>query len=150
MDVFGVHGSAAAWRLVRPGGQLAITTWGPDLFEPGSTLFWNAVRAVRPDLYRGFNPWDRLGTPAALETLFERADVGLATAEAEQGHHAIARPRDWWPIVLGSGFRGTVEQLTADQREHVRAATIASLERTGVKRLTANAVYAVARKEHDP
>src|SRR3954452_18854080 len=24
------------WRMVRPGGQLAITTWGPRMFEPGS------------------------------------------------------------------------------------------------------------------
>src|SRR5690349_1979412 len=26
--------AAGMWRLVRPGGMLAITTWGPGLFEP--------------------------------------------------------------------------------------------------------------------
>ncbi len=41
------------WQLVRPGGVLAITTWGPRFFEPASTIFWNAVRHVRPDLYKG-------------------------------------------------------------------------------------------------
>src|SRR5262245_22757198 len=25
------------WRVVRPGGKLAVTTWGPRLFEPAST-----------------------------------------------------------------------------------------------------------------
>jgi len=36
------------WRMVRPGGRLAITTWGPRMFEPGTTHWWNAVREVRP------------------------------------------------------------------------------------------------------
>src|SRR6185295_12953786 len=31
------------WRLVRPGGKLAITTWGPRFFEPATTAFWNSV-----------------------------------------------------------------------------------------------------------
>ena len=31
------------WRVLRPGGKLAITTWGPRMFEPGSQAFWLAV-----------------------------------------------------------------------------------------------------------
>ena len=34
----------ALWHVVRPGGRLAITTWGPRFLEPASTAFWNAVR----------------------------------------------------------------------------------------------------------
>ena len=45
-------------RVVRSGGRAAITTWGPRFFEPVSTAFWDAVRGVRPDLYKSFNPWD--------------------------------------------------------------------------------------------
>ena len=52
------------WRMVRPGGVLAVTTWGPEAFEPGATAFWDAVGQVRPDLVRSFNPWDKLTTPA--------------------------------------------------------------------------------------
>src|SRR5262245_43020850 len=29
----------ALWRRVRPGGKLAITTWGPRFFEPATTAF---------------------------------------------------------------------------------------------------------------
>jgi len=54
------------WRLVRPGGQLAITTWGPRFFEPATTAFWNSIREVRPDLYKGFNPWDRISEADAI------------------------------------------------------------------------------------
>lgn len=134
------------WGMVRPGGQLAVTTWGPDLFEPASTVFWDAVREVRPDLYRGFNPWDRLTTPRALKGLFERAEIQPTAVHTEHGNHEIRRPQDWWTIVLGSGYRGTVEQLTGAQRAHVRATTTASLERAGIERLTANVVYAAAQK----
>jgi ubiquinone/menaquinone biosynthesis C-methylase UbiE len=34
------------WRMVRPGGQLAITTWGPRVLEPGAGIFWSAVKGI--------------------------------------------------------------------------------------------------------
>jgi ubiquinone/menaquinone biosynthesis C-methylase UbiE len=34
----------ALWDVVRPGGRLAITTWGPRFFEPATTAFWSAIR----------------------------------------------------------------------------------------------------------
>ena len=36
------------WRVVRPGGKLAITTWGPRMFEPGSEAWWSAVKEFVP------------------------------------------------------------------------------------------------------
>lgn len=36
------------WRMVCPGGQLAITTWGTNLFEPANTIFWDVIRVERP------------------------------------------------------------------------------------------------------
>ena len=136
----------ALWRLLRPGGRLAITTWGPDLFEPASSTFWKAVCEIRPELYKGFNPWDRICTPAALEALFERAGAQPVEAMAEDGVHRINDPADWWKIVMGSGYRGAVEQLSDDERERVRATTVAAVKRADVKHLAANVVYAVARK----
>ncbi|HEX7879108.1 MAG TPA: methyltransferase domain-containing protein, partial [Candidatus Eisenbacteria bacterium] len=60
---------AALWRLVKPGGRLAITTWGPRLFEPANSAFWDSVKDVRPELHKGFNPWDRITTPTSLAQL---------------------------------------------------------------------------------
>ena len=37
------------WRLVRRGGQLAVTTWGPNLFEPANTAFWRSIKNVRAE-----------------------------------------------------------------------------------------------------
>jgi len=38
------------WRMVKPGGQLAVTTWGPQAFEPGAATFWAAVKKYAPRL----------------------------------------------------------------------------------------------------
>src|SRR5688572_1508842 len=37
---------AEMWRLVRPGGSLAVTTWGPGLFEPANGVFWEAIQEL--------------------------------------------------------------------------------------------------------
>src|SRR5204862_3961259 len=67
------------WRMVRVGGQLAITTWGPRMFEPGSSAWWAAVKQFRPDLHTAFNPWERIITPQAVSQLL--SDSGIRAAE---------------------------------------------------------------------
>ena len=134
------------WRAVRPGGRLAVTTWGPRFFEPANTAFWDAVHAVRPDLYKGFNPWDRICDPPALQAVLREAGVGSAEIVAEPGEHPVASPEAWWAAVLGSGYRGTLEQLDAGGREQVRRANLEYVQRTGVRAVEANVVYAIATK----
>lgn len=99
------------WRLLRPGGQLAITTWGPRVLEPGNTAFWNALRNERPDLYKTFNPWDRINDPPALSAMLREGGVQTDHIMAEAGSQSLNSPEDFWAIALGSGYRGTVEQL---------------------------------------
>jgi ubiquinone/menaquinone biosynthesis C-methylase UbiE len=134
------------WRAVRPGGRLAITTWGPRFFEPGSTAFWNAVRDVRPDLHKGFNPWDRISDPQAVLALLHEAGVAHADADAEAGTHPIPTPDAWWAAVLGSGYRGTLEQMDAAARERVKAANDDAIRRDNIREVEANVVYAIATK----
>src|SRR5260370_4902129 len=76
------------WRLVKPGGVLAVTTWGPDLFEPANSQFWRCVGEVEPALFKAFNPWDEIVTPAALAGLFTGAGVPnpVVAAGARQQH----------------------------------------------------------------
>ena len=136
----------ALWHVVRPGGRLAVTTWGPRFFEPATTTFWNAVREVRPDLYRGFNPWDRICDPLALDALLREGGVPDAEIVAEAGEHPVPSPDAWWAAVVGSGYRGTLEQLDASDRERVRAANLDGVRRSGVTSVEANVVYAIARK----
>lgn len=137
---------AKLWRLVRPGGQLAITTWGPRVFEPANSIFWETIRSVRPELYKGFNPWDRINEPASVEALLGEAGVPGAVAVPESAWHQLATPEDWWTIVMGSGYRGVVEQLASEERERVRAVVLAAVGSQQVHRIETNVIYAGAHK----
>jgi ubiquinone/menaquinone biosynthesis C-methylase UbiE len=135
------------WRLVRPGGSLAITTWGPDWCEPASGVFWASVRRLAPSLYRAFNPWDEITTVSALSELLARGGVRNATVEATQGADCeLARPEEFWDVVLGSGFRGTVDALDPIMRETLREQVIGELRSRGGTRLRSDVVFSRAVK----
>jgi SAM-dependent methyltransferase len=136
----------ALWHCVRPGGRLAVTTWGPRFFEPANAVFWDSIKAERPDLYKGFNPWDRICDPAALDQVLREGGVHGAEVVAEASEHPIATPEAWWAAVLGSGYRGTLEQLDPAARERVRRANLDYVRRSGIRAVEANVVYAIAKK----
>ncbi|HKD98510.1 MAG TPA: methyltransferase domain-containing protein [Micromonosporaceae bacterium] len=140
------RGIAELWRLVRPGGLLAVTFWGPGWMEPGDTAFWEAVSTERPDLVRGFQPWTRVTDGASIRALFRDGDAAEPEVEEEAGVHGMATPDDWWTVVLGTGYRATVQRLDPDAAARVRAASVSRLRRDGVSELQANVVYARARK----
>jgi SAM-dependent methyltransferase len=132
------------WKRVRVGGKLAITTWGPRFFEPANTAFWNSIRAVRPDLYKGFNPWDRISDPEGVRSVFSAAGIQDVEVVAEPGVHKLSSPEDWWTMMLGTGYRGTVAQLNEADRERVRQENLDFIRRADVHSVEANVVYAVA------
>ena len=139
-------GVRSLWRVLRPGGQLAITTWGPRFVEPGSSAFWNAVRNERPDLYKGFNPWDRISEPRELASMLLEAGVHTEYLLAEAGAQPLSSPEDFWTIAMGTGYRGTIEQLDQEARKRVRQATLDDISKRRVQSVETNAVYAIARK----
>ncbi len=133
-------------RLVRPGGVLAVTTWGPRLFAPLYAPFLEAVRARRPDL-EDYRPWDRLTTEADVAALMRAAGVGSFEITAESGSERLERPEDWWTVVLGTGLRWFVDQLDAASAESLRSECLRHAE--GVRSFETNVVFTVARKPRD-
>jgi ubiquinone/menaquinone biosynthesis C-methylase UbiE len=134
------------WRRVRPGGRLAVTTWGPNFFEPGNNAFWRSIMDVRPDLYKAFNPWDRIDNPGNLKKIFDKAGVASANIVSENRLHRIESGDDWWTVVLGSGYRGTVEQLTQAERQEVKEANLAFIRDEEISAIETNVLYALATK----
>jgi ubiquinone/menaquinone biosynthesis C-methylase UbiE len=133
------------WRMVRPRGRLAITTWGPRMFEPGTSIWWNTVREVRPDLVPTESPWARITEPQGLQNLMREAGIVDVNIVPESSQQMLRSPEDWWTIVLGSGFRWTVEQLGSDA-EQVRAINLAQIREGCIQAIETNAIFALARK----
>lgn len=134
------------WRMVRPGGKLAITSWGENVFEPANKEFWGAIEAERPDLYKKFTPWDRISAPSSLQALLVAGGATQVEVFAEAGIHELASPEDWWTMVMGGGLRGTIDQLEPAARERVRQANLQFLRTNEVNSLEVNVLYAVAQK----
>ena len=141
-----VRALAKLWDCVRPGGELAITTWGPRFCEPANTAFWESVKAVRPELHKGFNPWDMITEPDALRDLLAQAGIHDSEVMPEEARHPVPSPDDWWKIVLGTGYRGTVEQLDSDAHARVRQSNLDYIKRNDIREVETNVVYALATK----
>lgn len=134
------------WRCVRPGGQLAVTTWGPNLFEPANSVFWRSIKKVRPELHKAYNPWDRITDPVSLEKVLNGGGVESRKIIAENRLHPINSTEDWWTIILGSGYRGTIEQLSQSDRQRVKEANLAFIRDKKISSIETNVLYALANK----
>jgi ubiquinone/menaquinone biosynthesis C-methylase UbiE len=134
------------WRMVKPGGKLAITSWGKACFDPANQVMWDAVKVERPDLYRAYTPWDRISESVGLQTLLESAGATAVTVLAESDQHRIQTSEDWWTMVMGGGWRGTIDQMDATTVERIRQVNLVYLETSGVRALDVEVLYAMAQK----
>lgn len=134
------------WRQVRVGGRLAMTTWGENLFEPANSLFWDSIKNERPELFKGFNPWDRISTPDSLKDVLQQAGLNQVNIIVEHATHPLNTPEDWWTLVMGSGYRGTLDQLNTEALQRVKEINLNQLKNKSVTDIQANVIYAVATK----
>ncbi|MQA02530.1 MAG: methyltransferase domain-containing protein [Streptosporangiales bacterium] len=136
---------AELWRVVRPGGTLAVTTWGARALEPGNAMYLDAVGAVRPDLRPASIPWERINSPEKLAGVFAAAGLPAPAVERE----TVTRPTDpdaFWTVILGSGYRLLVDAMDRIAASRVRAALRERMTEERVDRLTADLLYARAAK----
>jgi ubiquinone/menaquinone biosynthesis C-methylase UbiE len=137
---------AEMWRLVRPGGLLAITTWGEGLWEPANSCFWEAIREVEPSLFKAFNPWDEITTPQALADLFARGGVVDPVVVAAPGQQLLDSPDKFWDVVLGSGYRATIDALSHEQRTQVHRRVLSDLRSRSLAALRTDVVFGTASR----
>ena len=134
------------WRMVRPGGKLAVTTWGPRIFEPAYSRWLAAIKRERPDLHSAFNPWDRITDIEAVRRLLRDGGVTDTEIMAEDGLQRLRSPEDWWIIALGSGLRWTIDQMGPQVTARVRADNVHWLSENKIGSVETNAIYAIGNK----
>ena len=134
------------WRFVAPGGALAITTWGPRFVEPMGTAFWNAVRDEQPDLYRGFNPWDRITEPQALSALFADAGLPAPSVIPESGSPPLPLAGGLVDNRARHGFSRHGGCPDPEARQRVRQANLAFIRDANVQAVETNVIYATLTK----
>jgi ubiquinone/menaquinone biosynthesis C-methylase UbiE len=134
------------WRMVRPGGKLAVTTWGPRIFEPAYSRWLSAIRQERPDLHSTFNPWDRIADVESVTNLLRDGGVTNAEVAAEDGTQTLRSAEDWWIIALGSGLRWTIDQMGPQAAARVKADNVHWLSENKIGSVETNAIYAIGKK----
>jgi ubiquinone/menaquinone biosynthesis C-methylase UbiE len=134
------------WRMVKPGGTLAITTWGHSFFEPVYSVWREAVRSERPDLYSAFNPWDRISQPEQLGQLLQTSGIMNAEIIPENRSQPLKSPQDWWTIVLGSGLRGVIDEMDAATAARIRDHSVGWASANNISAIQTNVIYATAVK----
>jgi ubiquinone/menaquinone biosynthesis C-methylase UbiE len=134
------------WRMVRPGGKLAVTTWGPRIFEPTYSRWQAAIKQERPDLYSAFNPWDRITDVESVRRLLQSSGAANIDVEAEDGFQALRTAEDWWTIALGSGLRWAIDQMGLQTAARMQADNVNWLRENKIDRLETNAIYAIGHK----
>jgi ubiquinone/menaquinone biosynthesis C-methylase UbiE len=137
----------ALWRLVRPGGQLAVTTWGPRSFEPAFSAWLRAVEQVCPGTVPHLLRRNRLVGVPEVRNLFASAGIADAEVVARQSQQPLRSPNDWWAIILSTGDRWVIGRMTARDAKRAKQATLAWLKENGIGAIDTNVIYAIATKE---
>ena len=87
---------------------------------------------------------DRICEVEVLRALLNAAGLQQVEVHAESDSQLLDTPEDWWPTVMGSGYRGTLEQLSDAQREHVKNENLAFIRKENICAVEANVLYAIA------
>lgn len=134
------------WSLLKPGGQLAITTLGEEAFAPAMELWKTSVREVRPDALLRY-PWQRTDREEELRAVFDSAGVPQPEIRNEPNTVQIPTPDDWWLAVQGSGMRRTLLDLDDGTVRQVRRNCERRLSEDRVRSMEIPGLYALATRE---
>ena len=81
-----------------------------------------------------------------MTNLFHSAGIKDVDVVAENSFQLLDAPDDWWRIVLGSGFRWTVDKLGAEASGRVQNQNIEWIKSNNIKSIETNVIYAIASK----
>ena len=142
----GCSAGTVALCPTRRGKDLLLRVGDETLLSQPIACFGGKI-GMRSELPKPSQPWDRIADPAGLRQMLREGGVEAEEVIAENRWHPIRSPEDWWTIVLGSGRRGAIEQLTPAEVTAVKEANLAFVRDHRITRLETNALHAIATKK---
>jgi SAM-dependent methyltransferase len=123
-------GALKEWRRVLvPGGRMALSVFGAEAFQPLSNLFVERIRAFGVNLHdQPHFSTQKITTPGQCRDLLAAAGFTGIETRSEQLGYSLTSPDEWWEIVVGSGFRGTLARLDPARLDEFKAAHLADVE----------------------
>jgi ubiquinone/menaquinone biosynthesis C-methylase UbiE len=139
---------AEMWRVLKPGGRLGLSNWGPGYFSP--------VASLQRDLFREFGLRPLLTNPIAcrpeaLQTLLRKAAFTAVVLVEETDDVWFGNPEEIWAFNLDMGpFPIMLQrQLTVGQRRDLERRFTTMLQDLMTERgirCTFHLLYALAEK----
>ncbi len=125
-----MRGALAEWqRVLKPGGRLMVTGFGPQAFQPMANTLVDMLRAWGADipLHEPALLWQRLPGASQYQTLLSDAGLAEVHLESEQLGYHLNGVEDWWDVIWNTDLRALVERLPAHEVGRFRVAYQESL-----------------------
>ncbi|MDX5152458.1 MAG: class I SAM-dependent methyltransferase, partial [Acidiferrobacterales bacterium] len=118
-------------RILKPGGRLMFTSFGPSALQPMTTMLFEDLRAVGLALADGETGGSasRLPSRDYCCALLEDAGYTNVTSESQQLGFHLGNADEWWEVVWNAGLRGYIERLEAEQQADLRARHLPRIEK---------------------
>ncbi len=139
---------AELWRMVRPGGRLAITTWARDFGLQRTNSGWKLCAVGAPICISPLIPGTASRRPTPFAGCFRTGGQNVEV-DVEDGYQTLRTPADFWTIALGSGLRWTIDQMGTELAREVKQELLDRLSASGIVWIETNAIYSVAEKQLD-
>jgi ubiquinone/menaquinone biosynthesis C-methylase UbiE len=117
-------------RVLKPGGTLAFTAFGPEAFQPLMRMFFEALarHGIGPEDNAPITAAQRLYDPAYCRSLLSDAGLTETVVRTEQLGYHLKDGREWWTVVWNSALRGWVERLPVEARAEFQRAHLAEVD----------------------
>lgn len=133
---FGVHfwsnmeaSLARLAGMIKPGGFAAITSFLKGSFEPHADLCLKRFASYGVKLPSSYS-LERLDEPEKNRNLFEAVGLQNIRIEVFQAGYTLKNAAEWWDLVLFTGYRAFLNQLTAEQRTRFQEEFLQDVEAT--------------------
>jgi SAM-dependent methyltransferase len=116
-------------RVLRPHGRVGLSTTAHDCFAPLMEVFLDAlVRAGMPRPRPPHDAWRAVDRPEHLAHVLERAGFKERHARRVELTTSLPDPLEFWSLLRGSAWRGTIDRLPQASRDAVRSELVAGAE----------------------